>query len=103
MSLNTRSEMLWALFARIPSRHQNLRWRVTAAACFVLLTGSHAKALETESLQLKWLHQFQFAGYYQALEQGFYRQAGLQVEIREGGPGTVVSEAVERGRADFGV
>ena len=27
-------------------------------------------------LQLKWLHQFQFAGYYAALEQGYYREAG---------------------------
>ncbi|MDD2789743.1 MAG: diguanylate cyclase [Sulfurimonas sp.] len=34
-------------------------------------------------LQLKWLHQFQFAGYYAALEKGFYKDAGLDVEIRE--------------------
>ncbi len=34
------------------------------------------------SLQLKWKHQFQFAGYYAALEQGYYRDAGLDVEIR---------------------
>ncbi|MET0067417.1 MAG: EAL domain-containing protein [Candidatus Thiodiazotropha sp.] len=34
-------------------------------------------------LQLKWKHQFQFAGYYAALEQGYYRDEGLQVEIRE--------------------
>jgi ABC-type nitrate/sulfonate/bicarbonate transport system substrate-binding protein len=95
--------MVWALFARIPSRHQNLRWRITAAACLVLLTGSHANALEAVSLQLKWLHQFQFAGYYQALEQGFYRKAGIEVEIREGGPGILVSEAVAQEKADFGV
>ena len=37
-------------------------------------------------MQLKWKHQFQFAGYYAALEQGFYRDAGLDVSIREGGP-----------------
>lgn len=36
-------------------------------------------------LQLKWFHQFQFAGYYMALEKGFYRDAGLDVEILEGG------------------
>jgi ABC-type nitrate/sulfonate/bicarbonate transport system substrate-binding protein len=36
-------------------------------------------------LQLKWFHQFQFAGYYMALEKGFYREAGLDVEILEGG------------------
>ena len=34
-------------------------------------------------MQLKWKHQFQFAGYYAALEKGFYRDAGLDVEIRE--------------------
>jgi signal transduction histidine kinase len=35
------------------------------------------------SLQLKWLHQFQFAGYYAAVAQGYYRAAGLEVELRE--------------------
>jgi class 3 adenylate cyclase/ABC-type nitrate/sulfonate/bicarbonate transport system substrate-binding protein len=55
------------------------------------------------SLQLKWLHQFQFAGYYQALEQGFYRDAGLQVDIREGGPNVVVATELANGKADFGV
>ena len=55
------------------------------------------------SMQLKWKHQFQFAGYYQALEQGFYRDAGLDVTIREGGPDIDVAEAVASGKADFGV
>ncbi|MDX8398015.1 MAG: ABC transporter substrate-binding protein [Mariprofundaceae bacterium] len=44
----------------------------------------YAKA-EQISLQLKWKHQFQFAGYYMALEKGFYQAAGLDVEIIEGG------------------
>ncbi|WP_244608175.1 ABC transporter substrate-binding protein [Bradyrhizobium algeriense] len=60
-------------------------------------------ALDAVSIQLKWKHQFQFAGYYQALEQGFYRDAGLDVTIREGGPDIDVSEAVAGGKADFGV
>jgi len=34
-------------------------------------------------IQLKWLHQFQFAGYYAAHEKGFYKEVGLDVEIRE--------------------
>jgi diguanylate cyclase (GGDEF)-like protein/PAS domain S-box-containing protein len=42
-----------------------------------------AVELEPVVLQLKWKHQFQFAGYYAALEKGFYRQAGLDVRIRE--------------------
>ncbi|HOI83511.1 MAG TPA: ABC transporter substrate-binding protein, partial [Campylobacterales bacterium] len=35
------------------------------------------------TLQLKWKHQFQFAGYYAALEKGFYKEAGLNVKIDE--------------------
>lgn len=39
--------------------------------------------LEPVTLQLKWLHHFQFAGYYAALEQGFYAEEGLDVNIKE--------------------
>jgi ABC-type nitrate/sulfonate/bicarbonate transport system substrate-binding protein len=77
--------------------------RLVMAACLVLLTSHPAAALDSASLQLKWKHQFQFAGYYQALEQGFYRDVGLDVAIREGGPGIDVAEAVAGGKADFGV
>jgi class 3 adenylate cyclase/ABC-type nitrate/sulfonate/bicarbonate transport system substrate-binding protein len=69
----------------------------------LILTAHPAAALDTVSMQLKWKHQFQFAGYYQALEQGFYRDAGLDVSIREGGPGIDVAEAVAGGKANFGV
>lgn len=62
-----------------------------------------ALALEKVSLQLKWLHQFQFAGYYVALEKGFYRDTGLEVEIRSGGPGIDAMVDVASGKADFGV
>lgn len=54
-------------------------------------------------LQLKWLHQFQFAGYYVAQANGFYRDAGIEVDIREGRPGMNFAEEVWSGRADFGV
>lgn len=54
-------------------------------------------------LQLKWFHQFQFAGYYAALKKGFYDAAGLDVEILEGGPGVNVLDVVSRGEAEFGV
>jgi NMT1/THI5 like len=53
-------------------------------ALLMLATLHPALALDAASLQLKWKHQLQFAGYYQALEQGFYRDAGLDVTIREG-------------------
>lgn len=61
------------------------------------------QALEKVSLQLKWLHQFQFAGYYVALEKGFYGDAGFDVEIRQGGPGIDAMVDVGSGKADFGV
>jgi class 3 adenylate cyclase/ABC-type nitrate/sulfonate/bicarbonate transport system substrate-binding protein len=73
---------------------------VALAALFLPGTGH---ALEKVSLQLKWLHQFQFAGYYVALEKGFYRDAGFDVEIRAGGPGIDAMVDVASGKADFGV
>jgi ABC-type nitrate/sulfonate/bicarbonate transport system substrate-binding protein len=75
--------------------------RLIVGASLALAASHPAVALEAVSLQLKWKHQFQFAGYYQALAQGFYRDAGLDVTIREGGPGIDVSEAVAGGKADF--
>jgi len=54
-------------------------------------------------LQLKWSHQFQFAGYYAAAAQGYYRDAGLTVEIRPASPTTDPVAEVLEGRADFGV
>jgi ABC-type nitrate/sulfonate/bicarbonate transport system substrate-binding protein len=77
--------------------------RLIMAACWALLASHPAAALDAVSLQLKWKHQFQFAGYYQALEQGFYRDAGLDVTVREGGPGIDAAEAGAGGKADYGV
>jgi ABC-type nitrate/sulfonate/bicarbonate transport system substrate-binding protein len=91
----------WPLAARV--RQPDRLRRLIMAACLVLVSSPPAVALDQVSLQLKWKHQFQFAGYYQALEQGFYRDAGLNVTIREGGPDIDVSEAVAGGRSDFGV
>lgn len=91
----------WPLIARV--RGPGMLRRLAFAACMALLSSHPAAALEPVSLQLKWKHQFQFAGYYAALEQGFYRNAGLDVTIREGGPGIDVAEAVADGKADFGV
>jgi class 3 adenylate cyclase/ABC-type nitrate/sulfonate/bicarbonate transport system substrate-binding protein len=85
------------------AQQQNGLKRLVIAACLVLLASHPAAALDTVSLQLKWKHQFQFAGYYAALEQGFYRDAGLDATIREGGPGIDVAETVASGKADFGV
>src|SRR6267378_1715093 len=87
-----------------PIRPKLALLRLLIVGASLALAASHpAVALEAVSLQLKWKHQFQFAGYYQALAQGFYRDAGLDVTIREGGPGIDVSEAVAGGKADYGV
>lgn len=54
-------------------------------------------------LQLKWRHQFQFAGYYAAQIKGFYEKYGLEVEIREGGYDISTVDSVIKGEADYGV
>jgi signal transduction histidine kinase len=58
---------------------------------------------EQVALQLKWKHQFQFAGYYAALEQGYYQDAGLDVEFREAQDGEDPVQSVLAGEAEFGV
>lgn len=58
---------------------------------------------ETVTLQLKWTHQFQFAGYYAAIEKGFYREEGLDVILKEGYPGINLVQEVVTGHATFGV
>ena len=55
------------------------------------------------SIQLNWLHQFEFAGYYAALHKGFYKEAGLEVTVKEGSPRISPIDEVMQGRADFGV
>ncbi|GAA0302652.1 hypothetical protein GCM10009128_22450 [Psychrosphaera haliotis] len=61
------------------------------------------RALEPVSLQLKWMHQFQFAGYYVALEKGYFADAGFDVTILERNVKTSPVDDVLEGRADFGI
>jgi NitT/TauT family transport system substrate-binding protein len=67
-------------------------------------TQSSGKASATKvTLQLKWVTQAQFAGYYAAKAKGFYAAAGLDVNIKVGGP-TITPEQVVLGKqADFGI
>lgn len=58
---------------------------------------------EKVTLQLKWKHQFQFAGYYAALEKGFYLNEGLDVTIVEAQSGKKTSDEVLNGNAHFGI
>ncbi|MCF7970719.1 MAG: ABC transporter substrate-binding protein [Methylococcaceae bacterium] len=62
-----------------------------------------ALVLEKVSLQLKWLHQFQFAGYYAAKEQGYYAAEGLDVDIFERSADKDVVQQVVSGERDFAV
>ncbi|WP_373017315.1 diguanylate cyclase [Thiomicrorhabdus sp.] len=62
-----------------------------------------SQSLQPISLQVNWNHQFQFAGYYAALKQGYYKEAGLDVTIEGWHPGINVVEEVVSGRADFAV
>ena len=65
--------------------------------------GSAEAKLEPVTLQLRWYHQFQFAGYYAALEKGYYREAGLDVTILQRSQKQDPIEMVVSGQAEFGV
>ena len=70
---------------------------------FALSLSASAKALEKVSLQLVWLDQFQFAGYYMAKERGFYKEAGFDVDIKKFQYSMDTVDEVLSGRATFGV
>lgn len=64
---------------------------------------SAERPIETVRLQLKWPHQFQFAGYYAAQIRGYYAEEGLRVDIRELDPAKNVVDQVASGEADYGI
>jgi NitT/TauT family transport system substrate-binding protein len=55
------------------------------------------------TLQLKWVPQAQFAGYYAASLKGFYKAQGLDVTLKNGGPNIIPETVVASGQAQFGV
>jgi NitT/TauT family transport system substrate-binding protein len=67
-----------------------------------LITGGAtvAPAADALTLQLKWVTQAQFAGYYVAKDKGFYDEAGLDVTIKAGGPDINPSQVIAGGGAD---
>lgn len=71
--------------------------------CLALVLPAQAEELRPVSLQLKWRHQFQFAGYYLALERGYYREAGIDLRIVPWRPGVDAMDEVQAERADFGI
>jgi signal transduction histidine kinase len=76
---------------------------VIALLCLQRPTQAEPDHLEQVTLQLKWTHAFQFAGYYMAQHNGYYREAGLDVNIVAGGPNIDVIGRVLSGESDFGV
>jgi NitT/TauT family transport system substrate-binding protein len=64
---------------------------------------SHQARATNVTLQLKWVPQAQFAGYYAAVKMGFYAKEGLNVTLKNGGPDIVPETVVASGQAQFGV
>jgi len=62
-----------------------------------------AKKLDSVTLQLKWVTQSQFAGYYAAKALGYYKAFGLDVNIKVGGPDITPEQVVASGQADIGL
>jgi diguanylate cyclase (GGDEF)-like protein/PAS domain S-box-containing protein len=70
---------------------------------FLFTTFSFANADKKVTLQLNWLHQFQFAGYYMAKEKGFYKDVGLDVKIKEFTFNTNVIEEIKKTKVNFAI
>ena len=64
------------------------------------LAAVQAFAADAVTLQLKWVAQGQFAGYYVAADKGFYEEEGLDVTIKAGGPDIAPEQVIAGGGAD---
>ena len=73
-------------------------FKIALAGAF-MLSAPVAKA-DDVTLQLKWVTQAQFAGYYVALDKGFYKDEGLNVTIKPGGPDVAPAQVIAGGGAD---
>ena len=93
-----------APFARPRRRVRRAAVRaLLAALAGSLLAAGPVRADEAVTLQLKWRHQFAFAGYYAAQAKGYYREAGLEVTLREAVPGQDPVQQVLDGGAQYGI
>ena len=72
-----------------------------AAGAALGLWGTLAQAADDVTLQLKWVTQAQFAGYYVAQDQGFYEAENLNVTINPGGPDIAPPQVLAGGGADL--
>jgi NitT/TauT family transport system substrate-binding protein len=74
--------------------------KLTTGALALVMAAGAAQAADEVTLQLKWVTQAQFAGYYVALENGFYEEADLDVTILPGGPDIAPPQVIAGGGAD---
>ena len=73
---------------------------IIAAGAAFAISLSGAQAADKVTIQLKWVAQAQFAGYFVAKEKGFYKEAGLDVTIKPGGPDVAPPQVIAGGGAD---
>lgn len=76
---------------------------IKALLIALLVLTSSLFALEKVSVQLKWHHQFQFAGYYAALEKGFYKAEGLDVILKDRDVSKNNVEQILEGESQYGI
>jgi len=74
---------------------------VAALAAAASLSATVAQAQDAFTIQLKWVTQSQFAGYYVAKDKGFYDAVGLDVTIKPGGPDIAPPQILAGGGADI--
>jgi len=82
-----------------------MRYRATVFVTLLVLSGlcAAAHAADAVTVRLKWFNQAQFAGFYLAQEKGYYKSAGLDVNIQPGGPDFPAVQMVTGGNEQFGV
>jgi NitT/TauT family transport system substrate-binding protein len=76
---------------------------VAVAAGLAMAGSSQGQGLTKVTLQSKWVVQSQFAGYYAAKAKGYYKQVGLDVTIKPGGPDILPEQVVLGRQAEFGI
>jgi len=76
------------------------RWTTLAVAAVMGVAAGTTQAADKVTLQLKWVTQAQFAGYYVAKDKGFYKAENLDVTINPGGPDVAPAQVIAGGGAD---
>ena len=77
------------------------RFAILAGSTLLMLAAAAAQAADKVTIQLKWVTQAQFAGYYVAQDKGFYEAEGLDVTIKAGGPDISPPQVIAGGGADI--